>query len=372
MISVPPQLKETAEKVYGNQRTRAVKVRNFLSWFGAQRRGAQVALEIRKALKKVKLETEPDFQTANIEGLIRFRAQSGTDTKKLVKLRATVTGKSTLTAAATVVPDVSDEAIERTAQVVLSDPTPRLGTVFASRKPVTVSRNDRLTRAMTLMVNHDYSQLPVMSGSRTVDGLISWKTIGDAAILHRKNCELVEDCLEKEGFEILPDDCPLPKAIKTIADNDFVLVRDSANEIVGIVTHFDLAEQYHSLAEPFLLLYEIEMSLRQLIVLADIPLEVLKKARDPRDSGRKVENVNDLSFGEYVRLLNAPENWQRIHLNLSRSAFMGEMRKIAKVRNEVMHFSTDPLEKEKLDVLRRAAQMMRKFKLFARKAPAQS
>lgn len=46
---------------------------------------------------------------------------------------------------------------------------------------------------------------------------------------------------------------------------------------------------------------------------------------------------------------------------------MSEIKIIAKIRNEVMHFSPDPLEKEKLADLRRLARMMRGFKLFDKK-----
>jgi hypothetical protein len=48
----------------------------------------------------------------------------------------------------------------------------------AIRAPLTVTPQDSLRHAETQMLLNDYSQLPVMSGERTVDGLISWKSIG--------------------------------------------------------------------------------------------------------------------------------------------------------------------------------------------------
>src|SRR4051812_23573110 len=65
---IPPQLQEFAD---GNTRG-PVTVRALLSWFGAERRGYSKVKEIRKALNKVKLRTEPDFEEAWIDGEITF------------------------------------------------------------------------------------------------------------------------------------------------------------------------------------------------------------------------------------------------------------------------------------------------------------
>src|SRR5262245_5754130 len=53
----------------------------------------------------------------------------------------------------------------------------------AKRAPLTVSREDSLRHAETQMLLNDYSQLPVMTGERTVHGLISWKSIGKAHVI---------------------------------------------------------------------------------------------------------------------------------------------------------------------------------------------
>src|ERR1035437_329934 len=48
----------------------------------------------------------------------------------------------------------------------------------AARKPLSVTRETSVQRARTLMLMHDYSQLPVMNGERTVHGMVSWKSLG--------------------------------------------------------------------------------------------------------------------------------------------------------------------------------------------------
>ncbi len=70
-IEIPDQLKEVAEKLNNGHANNAT-VRELLSWFGAQRRGYWKVRESRKALKHVKLKTEPDFEEVWINAEISF------------------------------------------------------------------------------------------------------------------------------------------------------------------------------------------------------------------------------------------------------------------------------------------------------------
>jgi len=301
MINVPKDLKAAAEKAYGTGKTRPVKVRTFLS-FGAQRRGAQVATDIRAALKQVKLVTEPDFMTANIEERIRLRpylSRTKIKTEQKIPSRAS---NGVVTAPTIETPFAVDDA---SPHIEISDPTPRLGTIFGGRQPVSVNRDAMIREAVTIMVKHDFSQLPVMQNKKDVVGIISWKTIGEAFHIHRKQYEFVRECMDTD-VAILESNTPLWKAIKTIADNDVVLVRDGNKDIASLLTTYDLSDRYHTLAEPFLLLGEIENNLRQLITLAKFPQSVLEGAKDPNDTERVVNSVSNLTLGEYVRLLEKP------------------------------------------------------------------
>jgi len=351
MAKVPQQLKDHATRIHESRHSASVGVRRFLGWFGVQRRGYLVVKQIRSALRRVKLVTEPDFESAPIEG--RIRLQPAAERKPESKRDAP---KPIL--------EISSEAPLAEGQAELSDPTPRLGTLDpANRKPLSINRDAKVREAVTLMVQHDYSQLPVMQNSRDVDGLISWKSIGETSKVHNKECTFVRECMDTD-VEILRDDTPLWKAIRTIAEKDVVLVKNSAKEIIGLVSTYDIAVEYHSLSEPFLLLGEIENNLRQLIARAKYPLSVTEAAKDPKDVERKVKSVSDLTFGEYIELLQQPANWQSIGYNLSRKTFIAEMIEVRKIRNEVMHFHPDPLTKVELDYLRRVANMMRSLKLW--------
>ena len=47
-------------------------VRNFLTWFGVNRRGSRGVSNIRQCLEAANLETDPDFEFAFIDGQISF------------------------------------------------------------------------------------------------------------------------------------------------------------------------------------------------------------------------------------------------------------------------------------------------------------
>ena len=58
------------------------------------------------------------------------------------------------------------------------DPTFKIGSLPAANKTlIVVNQDDQLSRAITLMLEHDFSQLPVMQGERDVKGMVTWKSI---------------------------------------------------------------------------------------------------------------------------------------------------------------------------------------------------
>ncbi len=140
-------------------------------------------------------------------------------------------------------------------------------------------------------------------------------------------------------------------AIGKIAERDVVLVKNHENRIVGLVTTYDISLQFSDLSEPFLLLAEIENYVRRLID-GKFSLEELKAVRDPNDVNRKIENVANLSFGEYIRLLDRPANWDRLGYDLARTECIKQLRQVGRIRNDVMHFHPDGISPDDMDLLR--------------------
>src|SRR5439155_10989782 len=98
----------------------------------------------------------------------------------------------------------------------------------------------------------------------------------------------VRDCMEPA--HVVERDASLFSAIEAIVRNDYVLVRHPDNRIGGIVTTADLSVQFRELAEPYLLIGEIENHLRH-IIARRFAADELRAIRDPSDEGREVREV---------------------------------------------------------------------------------
>lgn len=315
-MPIPDGLREVADRIHETGEPHRETVRTLLSWFDQQRRGRWVVARIRRGLREAELITVPDFDTAYIGSYVEFRSAR--------------------------VARAGGEEGDR-------DPVVRIRMLAAAnRPPVAVARDQPIAEAVTRMLLNDYSQLPVMPNERDVHGMISWRSLGRARALNR-DCELVQDCIELHT-EVRADE-PLLSAIDAIVRHEVVLVRGAERRITGIVTTTDLSLQFHEMAEPFLLVGEIENHLR-LLIDGKFTAEQLRSARDPTDNTRTVESVDDLSFGEYVWLLQNPEHWTRLDISLDGGPIMERLERVRQIRNDVMHFSPDGVSAEDIEFLR--------------------
>lgn len=349
MTKVPAYLKEVAEQVnQGKDRTETV--RSFLSWFGAERRGYWKVREIRRALNKVKLKTEPDFEEAWIDAPITFVLKPKAEKAPLLEESApkSEVGAGTAQERHDPMPVSNKSANDATNRI-------KIGMLKAANlPPLCVAPNSTISEAITLMLQHDYSQLPVTTTPRDVKGIFSWKLLGSRLALG-KQCEKVSECMEAANEIRL--DASLFDAIQQIVEHECVLVRDPGRTLTGIVTTADLSLQFAQLGEPFLLLGQIENHVRTLIADKYTAAE-LATVRDPSDADRDIEDVSDLTLGEYIRFLENPKRWDKLALKIDRKMFVEELKRIGRIRNDVMHFDPDGPSPEDLTTLRKFARFL--------------
>ena len=163
------QLRRVAESLKNGDSSPTVTVRQLLAWFGQQRRGWRVVATVKGALRRTGLATAPDFATAYIDGHLTFSLFGGKDAVPQPGSEDDG-GDSGKVDGSTTDSQTSDALIE--------DPVLRVRMLpAANREPVTVNRDDPVEKALTLMAMHDYSQLPVTQDLRSVDGMISWRSV---------------------------------------------------------------------------------------------------------------------------------------------------------------------------------------------------
>ena len=352
MTKIPKKLLTIQTDIAAGKR-RWAKVKTLLSWFGHKGRGKHVVETIQEALNEAGLETRPKFTSGGVHDYIEFMERAATgDGAAAESTDSPATGDG-------------DEADDED-QSESSDDTEgrnrssseaaaskfRIGMLEAADRPdkiLTITRDETVEKAATLMIMHRYSQLPVTQNMRRIDGMISWRSMGRARA-GGHDCRFVRDCLE--DIHVLDQDAPFFEAVNTITEREVVLVRGKDRKITGIVTTADLSSEYHQKAEPFLLLEEVEDRIRALIKTLNLSDTEIKKARDPGDEKREIEGVDDLTFGEYVRLLESEENWDRLRLGIDRKLVVKLLNDVREVRNDVMHFRPDSFEPEDLGPVR--------------------
>jgi predicted transcriptional regulator len=303
---------------------------------------------IRDALSDTGLRTEPDFEEVSLDAMVVL----ATIAKPSQASGPPVTPSK---------PDLSPEQIEGEALAPRArasseiEPSYRISRLpAANRPPVAVRLDGSLQEAITLLIAHDFSQLPVMSGDRDVRGVISWRSIGRKIGLGL-SCRRVGECLEP-AVEIRSDDSIL-SAVQVTSRRDYVLVRGLDNKITGIVTTSDLTEQFGQFSEPFLLIGEIERHLR-IAIDRRFSATDLAACVDPRDAGRSIMSAADLSFGEYARLLENTQRWAKAAIPLDKSVFLSRLRKVRQIRNDVMHFDPDGIVEDDLRLLREFVDLL--------------
>ena len=188
-----------------------------------------------------------------------------------------------------------------------------------------------------------------MKNEFTIEGLISWETIG-SKLFHDKEKEKVEEFMESK-VTIVPYDTTLFEASKKITTDGVIFIKGADGKIYGPVTNTDIGQQFVTMSEPFLILEQIENHIRMLLD-GKFSIEKLKEMSREEESTRKIESISDLTFGEYIRLMENPENWEEMKLSIDRSIFIKRLEKIRRIRNDVMHFHPDGISEKDYNILR--------------------
>lgn len=326
------KLERTFSEIQKTRESKKTTPRAMLEEFGVGRRGWRVIESVNELLHKYDLCTNPDFGSAYAYGDIEISP------KPKVSVRKT-----------------KDETI---------DPTPRLSLLKAANINnlkdknleiglITVSRETSLIEATTLMLKHNFSQLPIISG-REAEGIISWKSIGIAQSLG-KVCTKVSDC--KDEVTVLPLSEPLFKAVSIILEKEVVLVSQKDKTICGIVTSTDIGEQFVSMSEPFLVLEQIENHIRK-ILDGKLTNEDIEAVLDLTKIEKPFCDLSDLSFGHYVRIIENEYNFRKLALSIDRKILKEMLEETRRIRNEVMHFNPEPIKTKDLEHLRRTLNFL--------------
>lgn len=373
-MDVPTRIRRAQERLKADRRVNRITVRDFLRHFDAERRGTSVVAGIRRVLDSLDLKTDPDFESAWIDAPIRLCLKDEIAAPpENHEVNTDDGGEDVLSTIPTAVQQAEQQAEDApvlaegsAVQVAIplqltrvEDPTYRIGNFPAANKSlIVVNRQDSLQRAASLMLQHEVSQLPVMQGDREVSGVVTWKSIG-SLLVSGCGSRVAGDYIEKA--QIIDSNCTLFDAIAFIVDHGYVLVKNIRDRrITGIVTASDLSLEFLQLAQPFLLLKEIELQIRNLLH-GNVTTDDLSRL-DTLSLARPVgTDLEKLTLGQYIRLMQHPQTWNNIGLAADRVDFINTLETVREIRNEVMLFNPDPLDTDAFNKLRSTVRYLQQL-----------
>jgi CBS domain-containing protein len=313
-----------------------ISVRDLLALWGATDRGDQVS-RIEADLANHGLVTSPSFRAVTLDTVVSLTTPPD-------EAEGSATAES---AEIDDLPAAGDDEGGGDLNVRLT-----VGNLTPLDGVASVGPNSRLEEAITEMLLNDFSQLAVLSGPRNVRGAVTWRSIAQA--MHQKPDASVADATihaeavayERDLFEVLP----------TLQQREFVFVTDVSRAVMGIVTTADVARRYGEMANPFFQLGELDQTLRWILRNAlDVPTV------QPLCS-RKIRSFDDLSFGDYERILGNRDIWRQLGWPLDRQIFISRLEKIRGIRNKVMHFHPDPISEDAIDKLRNFNSLLHQYR----------
>lgn len=319
-------IEKIAQEIKTDRKPRQITPRELFGAFGFSRRTAGNCNEVDKFLNSHSLMVNPHYNEVWIDNQVRL------EHKPLAQ---------------TTIPE---------------DPIRRINILdSANTIPSYINNDASLLAATTIMQSNDFSQLPVVNGNvRNLVGYISWETIAKAKI-NGVDSDMVKDYIDP-NVPILSPDTPLIKAIAIVKKRDFAVVLAKDRSLYGIVTATDVTERFLQETEQFVLLSELEGHIRNLL-RDTVLVEDLKKLC-PRDPGKEVTSIDEMTFGDYVTVFGNEEQWEKIHIAADRKTFIEQLDAIRQVRNDVMHFRPLGPDGEHKDTLKCFVEYLRNISKY--------
>lgn len=222
--------------------------------------------------------------------------------------------------------------------------------------PVTIKSTDTIQEALSVMFQHNFTQLPVMSG-RKVSGVVTFKSISRMLKSVPKSdirTKSVKGALVQPRY--VNEDQDIFELFETFAEDEYVLVGNK-DDLRGILTRYDMFYFLKNQFEPFIKIGEIEQSLRNLFrnSINDIDTK-LKETFEPRledePSYSVPKSIDHLNFEEYKRFIEKNSAELPSQIEDEKDLVIDLLEQVRESRNALFHFRAeiDEIDREAIDV----------------------
>ena len=250
---------------------------------------------------------------------------------------------------------------------------PALALLPKGQQPLVLGGATLASDAIERLVDNGFSQLPVSDKSGRIIGVFSWKSFGKrVADLHAtkiKPTELpVREAMEPARFigpEVYID------TETDWGDIDHILV-GSTDELHGILCIADVFGRLNDFAEAFVLLFEIEHEVRDMIreVCDDAMVTKMIDEMNLPPNSRRPSDLEEFTFNQNSSLICNKNNWDLFQplFDSTRELVNADFGEVNELRNIVFHFRRGITPKD-TDRLRRFRDRLRYDReLYARQS----
>ncbi len=233
-------------------------------------------------------------------------------------------------------------------QIGVADIFHRINRILpADQDVVTVAPDTPVRRALETMQKRAFSQLPVSEGPEVV-GVFSYRSLAArlGSIDAKKHNPL--DVYVEETMDIADPtwfvhvNSELSHVLDALERRDAVLVGEP-RRLQGIVTTMDVLRYLDLVSGRFVMLGEIEMSIRALLRSAMSEEDIASAAElvlQHYEAEKRPKCLEEMTFSDYVQVIGDGRLWDKC-----RHAFGGDrdrtrvkLKAIADIRNDVFHF----------------------------------
>ncbi|XVV00781.1 CBS domain-containing protein [Actinosynnema sp. CA-248983] len=217
---------------------------------------------------------------------------------------------------------------------------------------LTVGVGTTVDRALELMRENNFDQLPVTTSSGQVIGTFTHRSLAyglrHLPAKHEVLRAPVDDLVEDLRFVRASQD--VSEILHDLEADHAVLVGDE-DRLLAVITTADVSRFLWQRTRPFVLLRDIELAIRDLMrscCTEEQLVEAVVACRAP-DDNRTVQRLEELTLSDLLSvLLHGPSygNYFRLSFGRNRELVSSTLSPVREIRNKVFHFRDEASEAE--------------------------
>lgn len=224
---------------------------------------------------------------------------------------------------------------------------------------LTVEHDRPLRETLGVMSSNNYSQIGVEKSSSLV-GIVTYHSV-IRALRIIDEIDVKDESWRDRSTELaavepkfIDKNEGLSKVFNILATEQYVLVEIDGSGLPHIVTDYDVHHFLQESIEPFLLIEEIERSLRDVLTteFEDKLNEELQEMSGENDNLRSISEVKDCSFSHYEIFVS--KYWSHFEQYFSQNCKFTTrlIKQVGELRNEILHFRVQDGDEIDIDLIR--------------------